>query len=66
MLQLVLVQCHKCGQAKPEILKSWLKHDECYMPMAVRHSNDLVRPYRIFKAIDIASSYYRGEVEVDK
>ena len=66
MLQLVLVQCHKCIQAEPKISKSWLEHDECYIPMAVRHSNDLVRPYRIFKAIDIASSYYRGEVEVVK
>ena len=32
--------------------------------MAVRHSDDLVRPYRIFKAIDKESSYYREEVEV--
>ena len=32
--------------------------------MAVRHSVDLVRPYRIFKAIDNKSSYHREEVEV--
>ena len=32
--------------------------------MAVRHSVDLVRPYRIFKAIDKESSYYREEVDV--
>ena len=32
--------------------------------MAVRHSIDLVRPYRIFKAIDKESSNYREEVEV--
>ena len=32
--------------------------------MAVRHSVDLVRPYRILKAIDKESSYYREEVEV--
>ena len=64
MLQLVLVQCHKCVEGKPKIWPNWLEHDNCYIPMAVRHSVDLVRPYRIFKAIDKESSYYREEVEV--
>ena len=32
--------------------------------MAVRHSVDLVRPYRIFKATDKESSYFREEVDV--
>ena len=64
MLQLVLVQCHKCVEGKPKIWPNWLEHDNCYIPMAVRHSVDLVRPYRIFKAIDNKSSYHREEVEV--
>ena len=64
MLQLFLVQCHKCVEGKPKIWPNWLEHDNCYIPMAVRHSVDLVRPYRIFKAIDKEPSDYREKVEV--
>ena len=63
MLQLVLVQSQKCEEGKPKIGQIGLAHHDCYMPMAVRHSTDLVGPYRIFRPIDKESSYHREEAE---
>ena len=66
MLQIVLVQCHKCVEGMPKIGPNWLTRDYCYIPMATRHSDDSVGPYRIFRPIDKESSYYREEVDVVK
>ena len=66
MLQLVLVQSQKCEEGKPKIGQIGLEHHDCYIPMAVRHDNHLVGPYRIFRPIDKESSYYREEVDVVK
>ena len=62
MLQLVLVQSHKCKEGKPKIGQIGLEHHDCYIPMAVRHDNHLVGPYRIFRPIDTSASYHSMEV----
>ena len=66
MLQLVLVQSQKCEEGKPKIGQIGLEHHDCYIPMAMRHSEYLVGPYRIFRPIGKESSYHREEVEVEK
>ena len=42
MLQLVLVQSQKCEEVKPKIGQNGLEHHESCIPMAMRHSDDLV------------------------
>ena len=62
MLQLVLVQSQKCEEVKPKIGQNGLEHHESCIPMAMRHSDDLVGPYRIFRPIDTNASYHSLEV----
>ena len=63
MLQLVLVQSQKCEEGKPKIGQIGLEHRESCIPMAMRHNDDLVGPYRIFRPIDTNASYHSMEVE---
>ena len=63
MLQLVLVQSQKCEEVKLKIGQIGLEHHDCYIPMAVRHDNHLVGPYRIFRPIDTNDSYHSMEVK---
>ena len=62
MLQLVLFQSQKYEEDKLKIRQIGLGYRECCIPMAKRHRDDLVGPYRIFRPIDTNASYHSMEV----
>ena len=52
MVQLVSVKCHICVKGRTKIDRIDLKHEECCMPMAMRHDDYLAGHYRIYRPIN--------------